>query len=527
MSNENKGGAGGGNDAIILFCMGIAILVILWFVYSKNVIGISMFIRKLELAIPALFNEQAAAMVAALDRSNPQNMSFASYKHMLSVTGAALKPWAIGLGGLIVTVFVLVDPSMKRKLSIRSLIDSEMRIWPTIAPASIGGIISRSMTSGRWACGMTEWEFAHKHGLAYKRVETPVYDYAVKNLMLNADVIDTNRVRAKMEADVERRAGEGFRVAMEANLLVDGALDTKRLQDRIKEETILYKRTGTLNEPLARAMFNQQLGRRWGGFRNLRPVEQGIAAMLVTRIVGDKNTSMDLLNKMALDFTAMEKELIKTKGKSKRRMDFSWAPDILKKHENNPRVKAVIDNHAYVYTVFAGFLEAARTGGSPGVLSSSWFKWLRAEHRTLWYTLNNVGRYAFYVEAAGIMSHYLFEKRVGTRIYPRMTQNAVSLSRNGKLVAGLSFAMKNFKPADSMLETDEVMKESKPQVITYGRAPAYVDNLAPMPAEARALSQQWGDYVDDDVVQANRKQKSQEDQQRAWGAMFGKKRKAA
>jgi intracellular multiplication protein IcmP len=86
----------------------------------------------------------------------------------------------------------------------------------------------------------------------------------------------------------------------------------------------------------------------------------------------------------------------------------------------------VIGKHAYVTTVMLAALAWARREG--GVLAPAQFVWLRGEHRELWYPLNNIGRRAFHVEAAGAMAHYQSELQAGRALLmPRLDAAVVAV----------------------------------------------------------------------------------------------------
>lgn len=86
----------------------------------------------------------------------------------------------------------------------------------------------------------------------------------------------------------------------------------------------------------------------------------------------------------------------------------------------------VMNRHAYVATAFLATLAWARRQG--GVLAPAQFVWLRGEHRDMWYPLNNMGRRAFHVEAAGAMAHYQAEVESSRALtMPRLDAAVVSI----------------------------------------------------------------------------------------------------
>ena len=83
------------------------------------------------------------------------------------------------------------------------------------------------------------------------------------------------------------------------------------------------------------------------------------------------------------------------------------ADKVLKNPKTLDLLLGIVGNHAYVSTMMIRALAWARQQG--GVLAPAQFLWLRGEQRELWYPLNNLGRRAFHVEAAGAMAHYQAE----------------------------------------------------------------------------------------------------------------------
>lgn len=488
MSDKNQP-AKDGNDSLYIMFAVVIIILVLWYVNHTLISSAVIFFKKAEIWLFAQFGPRAARVYAALGATNPEALSMKGLANLLAATGAAMAPYGTIVCGILAGVYWWRVPKFRGSFTIPTLIKSEMRIWPTIAPASIKGIISQPLTQGPWATALTEWEFAKLYNLAYDRASTPIYDFATRNLIFVADKVDLKRLKAVMLADVNRKRGEGYTVAIQAGLIDrDGVLDTRQLELSLKSEEKALAQAGRLNVDRAQELLELQLGPRWEGFSKLSPVMRAVAASLVLRIVGDRDKSMDALDRMALDFTkACAKNINKPEP-----IDYSWADPIIAQHQNHPDVKKVIAAHAYVYTVFAGMVVEARAGRSAGVFSSSWLKWLRTMDRRLWYTINAVGRYAFFVECVGIMSHYLYEKRVGHAVMPRMVKYGVSYSHNRELVAGLEFALNNFKPGDGIFETESLLNDGTAQVIEYGHAPEYASNIDNLPQEAYELANRLG-----------------------------------
>lgn len=205
-----------------------------------------------------------------------------------------------------------------------------------------------------------------------------------------------------------------------------------------------------LNKNRAKIVFMRQLGPRLGSVYRMQPHVKGVFACLAAKVAGIKEGKQELADLLS-DRMAVE-------WSPKKKMDFSWADAEIKKSIDHPLVKLAISRHAYVYTLMAMMMQLARNGESPGVFASSQFKWLRTMDRSLWYTLNNVGRTAYHVECAGIISHWLAEKAVGFKILPPQVDNAVSYSTEvfddyqgknvTKVLGGLEMELMNYIDED-------------------------------------------------------------------------------
>lgn len=178
----------------------------------------------------------------------------------------------------------------------------------------------------------------------------------------------------------------------------------------------------------ARNVFAGMLGQPWTTPAALPVHTRALFAAIAMRVGGDAAGCTEKLRLMSSTFAAGG-----IKG-----MDTSWVDEALAKHLNNKLVQRCILKHAYVYTVMATMLQIGKTDG---VFASPMFIWVKTVDRKLWYTLNNVGRYAFHVECAGIMAHWLFEKTVGVAIPTPMV---------GKAVEGLDLALKEYRDDDSL-----------------------------------------------------------------------------
>ena len=103
------------------------------------------------------------------------------------------------------------------------------------------------------------------------------------------------------------------------------------------------------------------------------------------------------------------------------KFDYSGVDQLCAKHEKTVPVQEILQRHAYVSTVMAAMLEAAR---SDGVQASADFLWLKPLDRRMWYTLNTVGRQTPFVEVAGIFAHWVAEKGANKKLLVPMVEEA-------------------------------------------------------------------------------------------------------
>ena len=149
-----------------------------------------------------------------------------------------------------------------------------------------------------------------------------------------------------------------------------------------------------LNRERAEKLFAMQLGKLWEGTDKLPMYAQALFACFAAQACGEIEEAKQGLDRLSVAM-ADKKE------------DYGWVPAMLAKYEKKETVQNVIKRHAYVYTVMASMLKAAR---GFGVLQSPQFIWLRPKNRQLWYILNGVGRRVSFAEVGGIYAHWIAEE---------------------------------------------------------------------------------------------------------------------
>lgn len=171
-----------------------------------------------------------------------------------------------------------------------------------------------------------------------------------------------------------------------------------------------WSRVGvTLKRGMANKIFALQLGPVWQGTAKLPPHARALFAVFAARYNSDAKAARELLDQMSRTFST--------------KIDFTGADELCKKYENTKGIQKVIKSHAYVLTVMASMLVAAR---EDGVQASADFLWLKPVDRRLWYMLNTVGRQTPFVEVAGAFAHWLSEKEFGRGLLVPMVNEATN-----------------------------------------------------------------------------------------------------
>lgn len=185
----------------------------------------------------------------------------------------------------------------------------------------------------------------------------------------------------------------------------------------LKKEDVLRDSTGTpglemtasVKKADAKRVFTLQLGPYWEGFERCPPHVSALAAVFLARIKRDRPSATLILETLDKSFILGGKP------------NFAIARPILKKYQNSPDIQEIIEKHAYLLTVMASLVEAARLDG---VVPTSEFLWLKTIDRRLWYMLNSVGRQTPFAEVGGPFAHWRAEKSLGRRSLMPMIDEA-------------------------------------------------------------------------------------------------------
>lgn len=150
----------------------------------------------------------------------------------------------------------------------------------------------------------------------------------------------------------------------------------------------------------------RQLGSKFNGFSTLSINEQVLFTAFALRIAGNDNQTQALLEKASTD-----------------KVNANELKSMAQSALDHPEVVLLSQKHAYVRTLLCGLLVKAR---STGILATASFLWLKTKDRTLWYTLNNVGRQAVFIEGAAAYSHWQTENAVGLKVETPLLEQLIT-----------------------------------------------------------------------------------------------------
>lgn len=171
------------------------------------------------------------------------------------------------------------------------------------------------------------------------------------------------------------------------------------------EEWVAYQAVPMPNNQLdtviTRQGFAKQLGKRWRSPERCPPYMQALFVAFAMKGAGLRRESDYFLGELSKCWDPKKgMKLSKVVRKT------------MREHINNPKTGRMMAKialrHAFTSTAMLRLLQLAREQG--GVLAPAQFLWLRAVDRHLWYALNNLGRAAIHIEAAGSIAHYRAEK---------------------------------------------------------------------------------------------------------------------
>lgn len=167
--------------------------------------------------------------------------------------------------------------------------------------------------------------------------------------------------------------------------------------------------TGDLNRGLAHQVFVLQLGPLWTTPQALPIYAKALLASFAASANQERIKATNILRQINASAAS---------GK----LNFEGVEEFFAEQFQTKVVQKVLQQHAYILTIFATMLVLARTDG---VFASSEFLWLKAVDRKMWYMLNSVGRQTAVPEVGGAYAHWLAEKNWGKALRTPMVEEAV------------------------------------------------------------------------------------------------------
>ena len=381
---------GKGMDVTVLALCACSIVMIMWmfwFVGHNFITLVYLRSRQYELKLIGwvlhffVENNTPAVFADFYSKSPTVNLTFGSLVQVLKESGYYTR-WLFAPPIIVIGIFLYrhaPTAKFKKSYTIDSLARQEAQLWPEIYPVIGKELVKGDITKGSWRVSQTEWEFARSNNLVRKT--------------------DTSNQ-------------EIFQLPGAVRLSY-----VPEMTDEVEEQS------DPVDDNAARKKFIKQLGPRWRGPLALPSHIKGIYAALATRVVAlelaDVKQIGDAIEKSNSLFRKMAKDYYDVNGDIKK-MDFTWANEVISKLKDEPILKMLESRHAYVYTLMSTLLHISRRNG---VVASSMFTWVKPIDRSLWYMLNNVGGYTYFSECAGIAAHWLTERSVGEAlIYPSVDE---------------------------------------------------------------------------------------------------------
>jgi intracellular multiplication protein IcmP len=174
---------------------------------------------------------------------------------------------------------------------------------------------------------------------------------------------------------------------------------------------------GDIDHDAARRAFAQQLGGRWKGVSGLPHFAQALFVAFSMKANGMRSESDVFLGEIANCWDPKFGLILTPKLKKE-----------IQKKIKDPKFGRVTEKvaaqHAFNVPALLRCLQIARENG--GVLAPAQFLWLRGINRHYWYALNNLGRGAVHIEAAGAIAHYRAEKSAGKPIINPIIDPAIT-----------------------------------------------------------------------------------------------------
>ncbi len=183
-------------------------------------------------------------------------------------------------------------------------------------------------------------------------------------------------------------------------------------------------------------IFAAQLGKPWTGLKRADLYVQSVAILCALHYLRRKPS---LSEREALSIAWAQ-------GKDGTEVMKALVARYIEDKDINKVVDTICAKHAFANTGLFALLDRARARA--GVLASADFGYLKQLDRSLWYTLSNCGRRRFFIEAAGVVSHFFAEKVTGNALVEPNVENAINGLEDYLDEQGLLSLTEFFKTAD-------------------------------------------------------------------------------
>ncbi|WP_045861767.1 secretion/conjugation apparatus DotM-related subunit [Teredinibacter purpureus] len=324
-----------------------------------------------------------------LPRTDPKTVDFKTFVSFAELTGYSVRLF-LPLISILCIVYVWKRSKaarLSRVMNIFTLAKFTMSQFPQIRPAIIEDLLKIDPDKGYFRREDSPIRFAIKNGLIQ------VYLADFKGQLLPTKVTPT--------FDKSKSRKEGMEYVIDDYSRGISKLHNRCILDRTKTERL----------------FISQLGKPWTGSTDLAPFTRALYSAFIAFAAGSKDEAFALLDQFNRSWKPPKKK------NSSAEIDITGIDKTIEKYEKLPEIKELISSHAYVNTVMARLLEAARTKGR---LGTPLFLWIKVVDRVLWYSLNQEGGQCGWSEAAGARAHKIAEKSVGGPLHQPYVETAVS-----------------------------------------------------------------------------------------------------
>ncbi|ONF42476.1 hypothetical protein BTO32_14780 [Marinobacter lutaoensis] len=286
------------------------------------------------------------------------------------------------LAQLIVFRKVHVINRFTRNFTLKMLKERNAEKYAPVASVQHEDMLSLPLYEGPWAMARQPIDYALLNELVVVRKKR-IAVRALSMIGMNSDSIDKSTpIKGWSEQKIK------WNVAKRRRVMPNPA--QCRL-DIAKTDEVMRSQLGGL--------FNESL---------LDEFERCVLAILYTANAAGLSEARALALKYAKSFRRLD-----AKGKHNPTIDGKSAGKIIAKYRGHPINVRVTKRHAYKTTVFMGLLEAS---WDKGVFIAPEFLWLKSVHRTLFFSLLQLGGDRPITEAMGPWAHYYVEKKVGRAI---------------------------------------------------------------------------------------------------------------